>query len=113
MSIITHHDPLRHGLCIEDKFRCIVCEREICRYPFLHWSADFCICGECCREIRFGLTADLIQIAAIKDIQDLTRDYRYRGETLVRGTTPHLEAEAKKEADAAAKALIDFQEKWS
>jgi len=74
--------------------KCAVCGNKV-EYPFLHWDspAAMCICGDCCHEIKRGLTADLIQIAAIVDLQKLG----YGGDvTLVRDSNQRLATEAER-----------------
>ena len=76
----------------EDK--CSVCDAKLWP-PFVEWHGhtNIFICGECC-DIRHSLMADLIQCAAIVEIN---RFEHFRGTTLVRELTKKVEeADEKK-----------------
>ncbi len=80
--------------------RCSNCGGEL-HYPFLGWDGacggtGIFICGACCVRWRDGLAADMIQCAAIVEIQQLGR---MGGVTLIRKNTSQLEAEGKKEQE--------------
>src|SRR5205809_153013 len=65
--------------------RCSACGEEQHRDPFVVWHTDaetenLCFCLACCRRLRAGLAADLIQASAIADIRDLG----FRDDTLAR-----------------------------
>jgi hypothetical protein len=88
--------------------QCTLCNERL-RYPFLQWDsipAHLCICGECCRKIKSGFIADLIQVVAIMEIRSLGgRDYSgyYANARLVRRSRADLEAEgARREAEMVA-----------
>jgi hypothetical protein len=68
---------------------CLVCRGRL-RYPILQWNERLAICGECCVGIKKGFTADLIQVAAIVELNDLG----YRDHTFVRKNKKQLEREA-------------------
>jgi hypothetical protein len=86
-------------------------------YPFLQWegSSSLRICGPCCRSIKNGLIADLIQIVATMEIRSLGgRDHSgyYANTRLVRRTRAELEAEAhriEKEEAAAIAETVRFE----
>lgn len=82
MSVVIHKDgDYRNNL----GNRCSFCDTKL-RPPFVVWDcmpsseADLLICGPCCRKIKNGLMADLVQVAAIAELHDLG----YRGMTLDR-----------------------------
>jgi hypothetical protein len=70
MSIVTNEANDLFG--VKDQQKCAHCNYPL-RYPFLHWDS-FCLCGDCARSARKGLTADLIHIAAIMDLHDAGYD---------------------------------------
>jgi hypothetical protein len=55
--------------------KCNCCGHAIYRFPFLEWSGhgpdNLILCSECCQAIKKGITADLIHITAIADVNDL------------------------------------------
>jgi hypothetical protein len=53
-------------------------------YPFVQWRGhtDIVICSRCCSQIKSGLMADMIQVAANLDLISLG----YRDTILVRGS---------------------------
>ena len=69
---------------------CSVCNDKL-QAPFVAWMCtegpvgDLFFCGTCCRKIKNGLMADMIQVAAIAEINALgdVGSY-YSGQTLVR-----------------------------
>jgi hypothetical protein len=84
---------------------CVLCSSPL-RYPFLHWDV-IKICGPCCRHIKAGFIADLIQVAASVDIQSLGgRDHSgyYANARLVRRSAQELESAGQREREAWAKA---------
>src|SRR5262245_25703704 len=90
MSVIN----TRHDYWSWHKIRkCSVCGDDL-NYPFIYWHGDngLCICAPCCQRNKDGLIADLIQLAAIMDLQKLKLSYDV---TLVRSSYKSLEAEAK------------------
>ena len=77
--------------------RCAVC-RDRLRFPFLDWhGTDIQICGSYCQDIKRGFIADLIQIAAIKDMHDL--DDSFKSATLVRRDARQINARFADGAD--------------
>lgn len=56
---------------------CSVCEKPL-RYPFVIWE-QILICAPCCGRIWRGLDADMLQAAAVAELQEL-----YPGSTLER-----------------------------
>jgi hypothetical protein len=100
MAVITDIYSDFNSCCTEKfkdaKCRCNACGNPLHFYPFLEWrgAVDFYLCAECCREVKHGLIADLIQVAAIKEMHDT--DVAVYGEyTLVRKRISVLEAEEK------------------
>ncbi len=75
-----------------DKLKCAECGEGLLPYPFLHWHGAFCLCGKCCQNVKHGLTADLIHVAAIREL----RDQGYLNETLTR---ENAGSAAKRELD--------------
>jgi hypothetical protein len=104
VSVInTLHDYHRN-----DTGQCSLCDSPL-RYPFLHWDSIE-ICGQCCRQIKNGFIADLIQIVATMDIVSLGgRDYSgyYSNVRLVRKSRRDLEANGEKERQDYLKELSD------
>jgi hypothetical protein len=87
--VIGKHDctaPSRHD------HRCSLCEGYL-HYPFLHWSQEIFICGDCCRGIKRGLIADLIQIVAILELHD----QGYHSMTFDRRSLRTLEEETERQ----------------
>ena len=52
--------------------RCRLCDGELAP-PFLSWCGHSAIffCGPCCRQIKRGLSSDLVHVAAIVELQKL------------------------------------------
>ena len=50
---------------------------EPLRYPFLEWRGErpFYLCGGCCAEIKRGMIADVIHLAAVSELQALFSDH--------------------------------------
>ena len=93
MAIVnTKYDLHRDGN------KCAVCSGHL-HFPCFWWRAevdgavDIFICGRCCRKIKRGFIADLIQISASMDICDLG----YNDARLVCKSSQALEAEGEKE----------------
>ena len=93
----------RHEVMYPDNPACTVCGEDV-RPPFLYWSCHgpkrppnggVIICSGCCRNLRTGLVADLIQVAAIADLQDV-----YHNVTLVRSSVAKVEAETRAAVEA-------------
>jgi hypothetical protein len=100
MSVInTRHDY--HSDC-RDSHKCSVCDDGL-DYPFICWvgeGAGLYICGPCCRRIKDGLMADLIQLAATMDLRALKLSaYTNDTVTLVRSSRQKLEAEAEAKSE--------------
>jgi hypothetical protein len=59
-----------------------------CHYPFTHWDGnpELFICMRCCAQIKAGLMADLVQVAANLDLISLG----YRDAILVRESRASL-----------------------
>jgi hypothetical protein len=77
---------------------CTVCGDRL-YVPFVHWrgATDIFICSECAPGLRNGLTADLIHITAIKELQRL-----YHAYTLVREHTSTVD----KKQEALANSMV-------
>jgi hypothetical protein len=92
MSVInTEHD---YNCCSSNPGVCILCRTSL-GYPFLHWDS-IKICGSCCKHIKNGFIADLIQVVATMEIISLGgRDHSgyYGNVRLVRKTVSQIEAE--------------------
>lgn len=70
------------------KGKCGCCGETLVHYPFLEWN-DLRIRAKCCQEIKRGFIADLIQVAAIRDLFDLG----YFEYTLIRKQAKEVEAD--------------------
>ena len=77
---------------------CNVCGVRLLWHPWIEWHGreNFAICGSCVGKIKTGLMADLIQCAAILDMQKLYRDC-----TLERQNVKPIEDRAQKNPDVA------------
>ena len=82
MVVTSRKDP---RFRLAGKIHCSFCEEPITQVPFIVWwsTKDCYLCLDCCRSLKRGLAADLIQIEAIRELNELG----YRGWTL------HREAE--------------------
>jgi hypothetical protein len=49
---------------------CTFCD-GVLAYPFVYYSPKVFICRECCRDDRKGLMADMVQVAAITEMNNL------------------------------------------
>jgi len=58
--------------CYQPGDRCRLCDGELAP-PFLAWCGQSAIvfCGPCCRQIKRGLSSDLVHVAAIVELQKL------------------------------------------
>jgi hypothetical protein len=90
MTVIhNRNEDENHGQSGDPKTRkCALCgEKPYC--PFLWWlggKRDLCICNTCCRALKDGFAADLIEINAIMELHEI-----YGGAyTLVRKPTNNL-----------------------
>lgn|SRR5262249_49632025 len=104
MSVMnTKYDlgPYHH-----DVDKCSLCDEPL-HFPFLFWregGPSLCICGTCCQKIKGRFIADLIQVAAIMDINALGLSDNVR---LIRKATKVLEVEGeKREQEGIAAATI-------
>lgn len=78
--------------CFREHSRCCTCGGELV-LPFLLYCAGgdgLFLCGQCAHHVRNGLTADLVQLSAIVELQQL-----YPNKTLVRRDTATLEEEQR------------------
>jgi hypothetical protein len=94
MSVaITINDlDLPHGW---QERKCVLCDGKLWP-PFLHWhNQTLFICGECCRQNKNGLTADLVHVAAIMDLRNLG----YLDQTLQRRGVKTIEKQIEKEIE--------------
>jgi hypothetical protein len=100
MSIINCDQDDFYGVAAgqPNEKRCFHCGGRLYA-PFLHYAAKahLCICLKCCRELKRGLTADLIHLSAIAEL----RDIGCGGETLTRKLRCNLEQRAEKQAAEA------------
>jgi hypothetical protein len=73
------------------KAKCSVCGDTLHHYPFLEWHCDqrILICPTCCQTMKRGFMADLIQLAATRDLQDVG----YSDHKLIRKHDVQLEKE--------------------
>ena len=87
MTVITNqYQPGGvHGATV-----CSACGEDL-GFPYVRWLGhrEINFCGKCCRNLKRGLVADLIQAAAIEDMQSLG----YYNFTLLRGTIKTAEAQ--------------------
>jgi hypothetical protein len=105
MSIVTnkHHD---FSGALRDNAKCAICGYWV-RPPYLEWIAETTIriCGRCCHSIKGGLVADLVQIAAIVDLQEyypsftLTREQECVLEKRIEDERERMEASLLREID--------------
>ena len=69
MSVITNkHDDLGNQKTTQ---RCSICRGHLF-FPFIRWwgmGADLFFCANCCAVNKDGLTADLVQVVAIDELQ--------------------------------------------
>ncbi len=81
MSVITDKERDVYQRIVTPK--CSGCKATT-HYPFLEWmgigDTDIYLCARCCKIIKPGLTADLIQIGAIRELVEAG----YSRHTLVR-----------------------------
>jgi hypothetical protein len=81
------------------------------RYPFLCWTGytkaggHINLCGPCCRKIKNGFIADLIQITATLEIREL---YPNAGTRLVRTTEGQLDREGERGKKWEEAAMLGF-----
>src|SRR5262245_40338513 len=111
MSVINTHYEDWHDCC--DNHKCSICCGKI-SYPFVYWCDQYtqlCICGPYCQQNKDGLIADLIQVKAIMDLQDLKLSAR--DVTLIRSSRQNLEAKVRAEEEKGKQieqtALIAFR----
>ena len=77
---------------------CTVCGDKQYGPPFVQWTThadDLILCAGCCRSLRTGLLADMVQVVAIGDIRALNP--RYHTHTLTRSDQKQIDAAAKAE----------------
>ena len=93
MSVIT--DVYADFHCNKDSAKCNHCGETLHRYPFFHWrgKVDFFLCSSCCRADKANLISDLVQLAAIDELQSTEG---YEAYTFVRKHVETLEAEESK-----------------
>ena len=71
---------------------CSNCEEVLSGYPFLEWaSGRILLCAACCKGLKQGFAADLIHIAAIRELHEVG----YCWMTLIRKPQKTLEAEGR------------------
>jgi hypothetical protein len=88
MSVILSKDDFRQvGFGQRHAQPCFHCGGP-CHYPFTHWDGEpeLFICTRCCAQIKAGLMADLVQVAANLELINLG----YRDALLVRESTTSL-----------------------
>jgi hypothetical protein len=90
--VLTRHDWLHPG----HDARCSVCDEGLWP-PFVLWHAmhELYFCSRCCANLRTGLMADLIQVGAISELQQLG----YGSTTLERKGIKEVEEADKAEAE--------------
>jgi hypothetical protein len=99
--------------CYRNDGSCSLCGGGL-RYPFLCWrwfekkGGDIKICNRCCRKIKQGFIADLIQITAAMDISEL---YPNAGTRLVRTTEERLDHEGKRREEKEEAVMLAFRPK--
>jgi hypothetical protein len=82
---------------------CSICNGKL-RPPFVMWmtcAEDLFFCSQCCRRIKNGLMADIIQVSAIAELNAL--DDHGGNATLVRRDVRDVEREIKKQEEAFAR----------
>ena len=72
MSVFDTQYDRPYSPPLHKSHKCSTCGGKL-SYPFVCWeSGDYvCICGRCCQQIKDGLMADLIQVAATWDMRAL------------------------------------------
>jgi hypothetical protein len=90
MSVILSKE--NYLSCLKPETRCFECHKGL-GYPFVEWNSLF-ICAKCCRKIKNGLMADIVQVAAVAELHSLG----YRGQTLVRMSADAAEREDREKA---------------
>jgi hypothetical protein len=112
MAVITNaHDDCRGNSAIFDE-RCSICKEKLMQYPFIRWWAggdDVFFCAVCSARIRDGMMADLVQIAAIVEIQRIAP--HYKNSTLVREHIPELEQRLEKKDEEFQRRILKENEK--
>jgi hypothetical protein len=108
MSVFTnkYHDVQEFGFGGRHTNTCFRCGGP-CHYPFLHWDGkkperSLFICSRCCHEIKSGLMADLVHLAAIVDLRRLG----YVKETLTRESLSTIEARGERQREEDLRALM-------
>lgn len=95
MSVVNSKYDDMYSFFNNENKKCCNCDEVICRYPFMCWWGEVAFCGECCHKIKGGFTADLIQVAATVEIQNLCN--RYHDRMLVRESRGALERKGARE----------------
>ena len=100
MTVVNTEEDAAHfwPSCEPDR-KCTVCRGQL-MLPFLAWLCEppepsVLICPPCCRKIKTGLVADLIQVAAISELSSLGEPYSK--ETLVRENLEHFQERCRLE----------------
>jgi hypothetical protein len=103
-AIITKDD-----LFARENGQDITCNRcgKVAGYPRSEIGENFCLCAECCHDIRkCDLAVDIAHLAAIVDLQRLG----YSGSVLVRKTVEQAEEDALRPYERPRRKEIDFEE---
>jgi hypothetical protein len=108
--VISEHDI--YAPRSDTKPSCTVCGIDHLHYPFLWWQGetDICICRWCCAKIKAGFTADLVQVAAIVEMQAVNS--AYSTSTLQRRSPVDLKADREREKREEEDRMRWFQEGW-
>lgn len=89
MTVITSEQDKSTLKVTED--HCTICRAEL-HPPFLEWvcKSSLYFCGACCRQIKDGMMADLIQVSAITELQAVgVKHGPFNNSTLIRQDTRH------------------------
>ena len=65
MTVLKTEYDYPYSSRLQKSHKCSTCGGNL-YFPFVCWEGgdDVCICGKCCQQIKDGLMADMIQVAA-------------------------------------------------
>jgi hypothetical protein len=67
MTVVINYADEFYGDQVDEP--CTLCKGPL-RYPFIEWGdGKLFFCTRCCREMKNGFTADLVQAVAIDELQ--------------------------------------------
>lgn len=102
MSVVTtSHDDFYRS---RGRDTCSLCSNPV-NFPFLEWDHKILFCSKCCQRVKRGFVADLIQVAAIRDLHDIG----YPEFTLVRKDVKEIVREQTREHNERMARLRDAE----